>query len=471
MPKTQRHSRVTLASLLRHSLLACVVIMASCNGPSPETPTSGGGEANPQLTTNAQALESWQSMRFGMFVHWGPVALKGTEIGWSRGREVPIGAYDSLYQQFNPVNFNADEWISIAKDAGMKYFVITSKHHDGFSVFDTEYSDYNIMNTPIKRDLMKEMQLACEDQGIMFGTYHSVLDWYHPDYTTRYGGDPRPVEESDMSVYKDFLFNQVEELITKYNTNILWFDGEWEDSWTHEYGMELYKFCRDLKDDILINNRVDKGRKGMQGMTKGNEFAGDFGTPEQEIGHFQSIPWESCITICRQWAWKPDDIMKSAEECIHTLIKTIGGDGNLLLNVGPMPDGRIEPRQVEVLKEIGAWVRVNEDAIYGTRGGPYMPTEDIACTYRGKSMFLHVMGDGSEIIIPALDGVKVKNVTLIRDAGRNEGRNEGRNDGVTIKEVEGKWILTLPENMSSTIANVIELKTNTWLSEIEPVEL
>ncbi|MCK5820400.1 MAG: alpha-L-fucosidase [Bacteroidales bacterium] len=471
--KASRSGVTNSVTIQRHVILACILILSACTNSPTILPQGGGGEANPNLTTNIAALEEWQDMRFGMFVHWGPVALKGTEIGWSRGREIPFSTYDSLYMQFNPVNFDASEWISIAKEAGMKYFVITAKHHDGFSLYDSEFTDYDIMNTPIKRDLMKEMQLACEEQDIMFSTYYSVLDWYHPHYTTRYRNEPRPVEDSNMDIYKQFLFDQVGELITKYNTNLLWFDGQWEASWTHEMGMELYQYCRELKDDLLINNRVDKGFKGMAGMTDSiAKYAGDYGTPEQRIGEFNNdYPWESCITICNQWAWKPDDKLKSTKECIHTLIKTIGGDGNLLLNVGPMPDGRIEPRQVEVLKEIGNWLKVNDEAVYGTRGGPYMPGDEVACTYKGKSFFLHIMNNSSEIVIPSLEGVKVKNVTLIRDADRDARRNDQRHDGVTLEEVKGKWIITLPEQLPSSIANVVEVRTNTLLSEIEPVTL
>ena len=431
-------------------IILFIITISSCTSTeAPPELLGGGGEANPELKTNAEALKNFQDMRFGMFVHWGPVALKGTEIGWSRGREVPISVYDSLYLKFNPTKFDADEWIRIAKDAGMKYFVITSKHHDGFSLWPSKYTDYDIENTPIKRDLMKEMQIACEEQDIMFGTYHSVLDWKHPDYTTRHGNDPRPVEESDMSVYKDFLFNQVEELIVDYNTNILWFDGEWEKSWTHEMGMELYAHARGLRDDILINNRVDKGRSGMQGMTKGDEFAGDFGTPEQEIGGFNNdLAWESCITIGKQWAWKPDDQLKSVSECIHTLIKTVGGDGNLLLNVGPMPDGRIEPRQVEVLQEIGDWLDVNGEAIYGTRGGPWLPTNAWASTNKGKKVYLHVMATETRLLqLPLLDGLKIKKAKII-------------GGGEVKVAIEGSILLTLPDILPSDYANVIELTTS-----------
>ncbi|MCD6347139.1 MAG: alpha-L-fucosidase [Bacteroidales bacterium] len=447
------------------SLLLLLFLLPFCSTPpDAPLPPGGAGEANTELRTNAAALEKWQDMRFGMFVHWGPVSQKGTEIGWSRGREIPFSTYDSLYLQFNPVNFDANEWISIAKEAGMKYFVITAKHHDGFTMFDSEYTDYDIMNTPIKRDLLKEMELACEDQGVMFGTYYSVLDWHHPDYTTRYRDDPRPVENSNMDVYKKYLFDQVGELITKYHTNLLWFDGQWEASWTHKMGMELYQYCRDMNDNLLINNRVDKGFKGMAGMTDSiAKYAGDFGTPEQRIGGFSDYPWESCITICHQWAWKPNDKLKSADECIRTLAKTIGGNGNLLLNVGPMPDGRIEPRQVEVLKEIGSWVRANEDGIYGTRGGPYMPSDNLACTYKGKSFYLFVMSDDREVEVPLLEGVRVRKTELLGDASRDAD--------VGFKVEWGKWVFSLPADLAAGVVYVIEVKTNTYLAGVEAVEL
>ena len=453
------------------TLILGVLFLWGCQEATVPEPVGGGGEAYPELKTNAAALEAWKDMRFGMFVHWGPVSLVGTEIGWSRGREIPFSTYDSLYLQFNPVNFNANEWISIAKEAGMKYFVITSKHHDGFTLYDSEFTDYDIMETPIHRDLMMEMKQACEEQGIMFGTYYSVLDWWNPNYPIGLTGDKEIREEADMAVYEQYLKDQVGELITKYQTNILWFDGQWEYPWTHEMGMNLYKYCRDLKDALLINNRVDKGFRSMEGMTDSiTKYAGDFGTPEQRIGGFNNaIPWESCITICRQWAWKPDDILKSPKECIHTLVKTIGGDGNLLLNVGPMPDGRIEPRQVEVLKEIGAWVKEHEQAIYGTRGGPYTPTDDLACTYKGKDLYVFVMNGASEIELPALTGVKIRKITQLTAC--DDCMNPMLRVHAGNEQTPDSWVITTEGSVSTEYGYVIKLETNTNLSEIEPVKL
>lgn len=376
----------------------------------------GGGEANPNLKTNVQALKNWQNLRFGMFIHWGPVSLRGTEIGWSRGREVPIDEYDHLYTEFNPVLFNAREWVNTAKQAGMKYLIIVTKHHDGFCLWNSKYTDYDIFSSPFKRDVLQELARECKRQGILFGTYYSIADWHHPDYTTRYGGDPRPVEQSDMNRYFIYLKNQVKELIENYDTNILWFDGYWEKSWDHEKGMALYKYIRDLKDDILINNRVDKGRKGKQGMTVSSKYAGDFGTPEQQVGTYDvEHPWESCITICRQWAWKPNDKLKSLRECIQTLARTAGGGGNLLLNVGPMLDGRIEQRQIDRLQEIGKWLKKNGESIYGTQGGPFKPTSSMVSTRKGDKIFIHLLSwPQKEFVLPELPVINIQSARLLQ---------------------------------------------------------
>lgn len=345
-----------------------------------------------QFETDKKLLEKFQNMKFGMFVHWGPVSIKGTEIGWSRGREVPAEEYDNLYKEFNPVQFDADEWMKILKDAGMKYFIITSRHHDGFSLWPTEYSDYDISATPYQKDVLMEMKKACDKYGILFGTYYSICDWKHPFYPLGSPGGKTKKETGDMEKFIPFLKGQTRELIEKYDTKILWFDGEWEAPWTHEMGLDFYNYLKGLNENILINNRVDKGRKGMEGITISDEFAGDFATPEQQIGNYDvENPWESCITICRQWAWKPNDEMKSLEECLFTLLKTVGGGGNLLLNVGPMPDGRIEPRQAERLKEIGDWLDVYGESIYGTRGGPYKPAEWLTSTRKGNDIYIHLL--------------------------------------------------------------------------------
>lgn len=374
---------------------------------------TGGGEANPDLKTNQRALVDWRDRRFGMFIHWGPVSLRGTEIGWSRGREVPVGEYDQLYKKFNPIEFDADEWIGLLKDAGMKYLVVVSKHHDGFVMWDSETTDYDIMSTPYGRDVLKDLSEACKRLDILFGTYYSIADWRHPDYPVEHMRD-RKKPGADMDRYIEYMKAQIRELVHDYNTKILWFDGEWEEPWTHQMGMDLYAYVRSLDNDILINNRVDKGRKGMEGISISNKYAGDFATPEQQIGRFDTLtPWESCITIGKQWAWKPDDRLKSAEECIEILVRTVGGDGNLLLNIGPRPDGTIEPRQADRLREIGSWLDKYGESIYNTRGGPLPPHDWGVTTRRDHSVYLHILGKNKLLNINFT--YAVKEITLLGD--------------------------------------------------------
>lgn len=407
--------------------------------------------------TNQKSLKHWQDLRFGMFIHWGPVSLRGTEIGWSRGVQVPVDDYDALYKEFDPVLFNAHDWVKTAKDAGMKYIIMVTKHHDGFCLWPSEYTEYDIASTPYGKDILKQLSDECEKQGMMFGTYYSVLDWHHPDYTTRHGNDPRPVENADMNRYIQYMYNQLAELVNNYHTKVFWFDGEWEKSWTHEEGIKLYKYCRNLDDELLINNRVDKGRKGMQGMSKSG-FAGDFGTPEQEIGGFSSMPWESCITICKQWAWKPNDQMKSLKELIHALALSAGGNGNLLLNVGPMLDGRIEQRQINRLKEMGDWLKVYGESVYNTNGGPYVPTEKFASTYRENRVYIHLLEwPGEKLSVKEIKAYKIKNVRVLNG------------EELSFKKEEGKINIELPENPPDPNDTVIELELNRKLTSFDPI--
>ena len=403
-------------------LFLCLTFLINVQGQ-----LSGGGEANPGLKTNTATLEAFQDMRFGMFIHWGPVSLRGTEIGWSRGREVPIAEYDQLYTEFDPVLFDPAKWVKTAKDAGMKYVVLTTKHHDGFSLWDTEQSDYNSMNSPYGKDIVKQLADECKKQGIVFGAYYSIADWHHPDNPMVYPPDKSDTGEKDlndpdtkarMDRYIRFMKNQLKELIDSYDPALIWFDGQWEWVWTHGAGMDLYAYLRSLKEDLLINDRVDKGHIGMdrKRIVDQVKYAGDYLTPEQRIGTFNmDEPWETCMTIAAQWAWKPNDQLKSRKECIQTLVQTVGGDGNLLFNVGPILDGRIEQRQIDRLKEMGDWLKINGEAVYGTRGGPYLPKDYMVSTRKGNRIFLHVLKNPEEgsLHLPFPKGTKIKKSYLL----------------------------------------------------------
>jgi len=417
---------------------------------------SGAGETRQERDAR---LAWWREARFGMFIHWGPVSLKGTEIGWSRGVEVPVAEYDQLYKKFNPTLFDAEAWVKVARQAGMKYIVITSKHHDGFCIWDTKLTDYNIMNSPFHRDILKELAAACRKQGIVFSTYHSILDWHNPDYPTDSPGGKTEKPGANMDRYVAYLKGQLAEIIRNYGPlGIMWFDGQWEKPWNPDRGQDLYEYVRGLQPSIIINNRVGSARPGKDGSITTETAGGDYDTPEQEIGNFQNQrPWESCITICEQWSWKPNDKLKSLKECLQTLIRCAGGDGNLLLNVGPMPDGRIEPRQVDRLKEIGQWLGAHGQTIYGTRGGPFKPGAWGASTNKGNSVYVHVFEwpEGGLVLPPV--GKKVVSWKALTG-----GQAEVKQDAQGIR-------ITVAKEYRKDIDTLIELKLDGPASEIAPV--
>ncbi|RWY54206.1 alpha-L-fucosidase [Mucilaginibacter gilvus] len=395
--------------------------------------------------TQKNLMPEFMDQRFGMFVHFGPVTVRGTEIGWSRNKEVAQADYDSLYKEFNPVLFNADAWVKAAKDAGIKYLVITAKHHDGFCLWPTKFSDYNVMNSPFKRDIVGELAKACKKQRMIFGIYCTVLDWHDKNYPIQNPYDSTKNVKGDITAFKATMKGELKELITKYDPYLLWFDGYWEKPWTNADGREIYDYTKSINPQILVNNRLGKVSEALN-----NESVGDYLTPEQRIGQLNmNEPWESCITICQQWAWKPNDQMKSLKECIQTLAKTAAGNGNLLFNVGPMMDGRIEARQVFRLKEIGDWMKTYSSSIYNTKGGPFVPNDNFASTRKGNKIYIHIFKSaGNTITIPALPNVVINKATLF-----NSEKVEVKQSGKNIQ-------LTLPDKLPDDNDNVVILDIN-----------
>jgi len=414
-----------------------------------------------QQKTSPEVMEAFMNKRFGMFIHWGPVSLRGTEIGWSRDREVPKEDYDSLYKEFNPVLFDADQWVRTAKAAGMKYLTITARHHDGFSIWPSEFTDYDIMNTPYKKDILDALNKACKKHGIEFCIYYSILDWYHPDYPIHSAHTKEVDPEAEMDAYVTFMKNQLKELITNYDPYMLWFDGQWESPWTDEMGKEMYSYLKTLKPDLIINNRLGKEMAGVKNeKVDPSKIVGDYDTPEQVVGHMNmEIPWESCFTICQQWAWKPNDQMKSLEESLKILSQTIGGNGNLLLNVGPMPDGRIEMRQIKRLEEIGDWVKSNSEAIYGTLGGPFPPTANYATTRKGNNIYVHVLNTD-------VASIELKNIPEIEilEAHTSDGTP------VTIQKENGQFKIILPSELSGKLQYIVTLEMNSDIEQTPVIE-
>jgi len=376
-------------------------------------------------------MDWWREARFGLFLHWGIYSIpagewKGnTTYGeWIReSAQIPIKQYDEFVKQFNPVKFNADEWVAMAKNAGMKYIVITSKHHDGFCMFDSKETDFDIMSTPFKRDVLKELSDACARQGMTLCFYHSIMDWHHPDYLPRRKWESdRTAEGADMDRYIVHLKKQLKELLTNYgNIGVLWFDGEWEDTWTHERGKDLYDYLRKLKPNLIINNRVDKGRSGMAGMNKGKSYTGDFGTPEQEIPltGLPGVDWESCMTMNDNWGYnKNDQKWKSSLDLIRKLIDIASKGGNFLLNVGPTSQGVFPDASIQRLSEMGEWMKMNGESIYGTTASPFQKLSWGRCTQKAKGqntvLYLQVFdwpADG-QLVIPELKNKLLKAYAL-----------------------------------------------------------
>jgi len=324
----------------------------------------------------------WRDAKFGMFIHWGVYSVpagewKGTIYPgiseWIMSHaDIPIDEYETLPPKFNPVGFDAEQWVKMAKNAGVKYIVITSKHHDGFGIYDSKISDYDIVDsTGYGKDILKALSRECEKQGIRFCTYYSILDWHHSSQ------EPRQVEidedEEDnwemygmnqmkpgrKEEYRKYMKAQLSEIISQYDPGVLWFDGGWVDWWTHEDGRDLQRFLRTLKPGIIHNNRI--------GINE--DLNEDYGTPEQDIppGGLD-YDWETCMTMNDSWGYKRSDSnWKPTKVLIFNLIDIASKGGNFLLNVGPTDKGLIPEPSVERLKEMGAWLDVNGEAIYGTR--------------------------------------------------------------------------------------------------------
>lgn len=421
-----------------------------------------------------QRMKWWREARFGMFIHWGLYAVPAGEYKGQRSprigewimewANIPRAEYEKFAPQFNPVKFNAAEWVSIAKNAGMKYIVITSKHHDGFSLYDSQVSNYDIVDsTPYKKDPIKMLADEAKKQGLKFCFYYSIVDWHHPTaFVQAAGKDPTAgnrltqLRPGGKEEYVKYMKGQLRELITKYNPAVLWFDGEWQDWWTEPDGKDLYQYVRGLKPDIIINNRVGKGRKGMEGLNKDDqEYAGDFGTPEQQIpaSGLPGVDWESCMTMNDTWGYKSyDQNWKSTETILRNLIDIASKGGNYLLNVGPTAEGLIPQPSVERLAEVGRWMKVNGESIYGTTASPFKTQLTFGrATSKPGRIYLHVFNWPSDrrLIVPRWGGRPKKAYLLANTKTTLEVK--ATNENVTIK---------VPARAPDLTATVIVVETD-----------
>jgi alpha-L-fucosidase len=422
-------------------------------------------------------MQWWRDARFGMFIHWGLYAVPAGEWNGKTGygewirtsAEIPIDIYDRFREQFNPVKFNAEEWVKMAKDAGVKYIVITSKHHDGFCMFDTRQTDFNIMNTPFHHDPMKDLADACHEYGLKFCFYYSIMDWHHPDYLPRRSWEKyRPVTGAEYQKYVHYMKAELKELLTNYGEiGVLWFDGEWENTWNEKLGKEIYSWCRSLQPGIIINNRVGAGRMDLEGLTKEGSFGSDFGTPEQQIPAtgLPGVDWETCMTMNDHWGYnKNDKNFKPAKELLRMIADIASKGGNYLLNVGPTSEGLIPPESIDRMKSIGAWMSLNGESIYETQASPFRSLDWGRCTRKetpgGVRLYLHIFDwpETHTITVPGVLNEPMK-AYLLADANQTS---------LKVARVEDALMISLPAQMPDTNNTVVVLDLKGKLDLTEP---
>ena len=372
--------------------------------------------------------------RFGMFIHWGIYSIPARGE-WVRSYErISVEDYEPFFKEFNPVDFDAKKWAKMAKDAGMKYAVLTAKHHDGFCLFDSALTDYKVTNTPFGRDIVREFLDAYRAEGLKVGLYYSLLDWHHPDYP-HYGDRNHPERENEawkgaehhFERYLDYLHGQVRELLTNYGKiDIMWFDFSYPgmecETWR---ATELVNMARSLQPDLIIDNRLEgSGQKSGTIKTQHpSVYAGDFACPEQmipprglcdDLGN--SIPWEACITLNDMWGYVAHDHhYKSSRMIIRNLVECVSKNGNLLVNVGPNAKGCFPEEAVKVLKEVGEWMHDNHDSIYGCGISEFPKPEWGRFTQKGKTLYAHIYEECmGAICLPGFAG-KIDSMRLLKD--------------------------------------------------------
>ena len=404
---------------------------------------------------NLEARKWFEEARFGLFIHWGVYSQLGDGEWVMQVQQIPAKTYEKLPTFFNPTQFDPKEWVKMVKDAGMKYITITSKHHDGFAMFDSQISDYDIVErTPYKKDVLKMLADECQAQGIKLFFYHSQLDWHHPDYfprgNTGQGYTGRP-DGGDFNKYLDYMDTQLSELLTNYGPVAgIWFDGMWDKKdadWRLE---KTYKLIHQLQPAALIgsnHHRTPYDGEDFQMFEKGLPGNNSHGwSDDQKVG---DLPKETCETINNSWGFNLQDSRnKSRKALIQYLVKASGYNANFLLNVGPMPNGKIQPEHVALLKEMGDWLKVNGETIYGTKGGPLSAREWGVATQKDNKIWLHILNWQDETLtIPKLIGKKVVSAKLFSDKSK-------------LKFVENDFGLSvsIPKDKRDDVDTIVELE-------------
>jgi alpha-L-fucosidase len=458
-------------------VVVLVAVLAACSGnPQPANPSSMASTTHvtaftPEEVAAAQKEQDqrmawWREARFGMFVHWGLYAIPaGARNGathhgeWIRDTaRIPLAEYDQLQAQWNPTAFDAEAWAMLAAAAGMKYLVLTSKHHDGFCLYPSGFTDWDVAGSKNPRDITGELARACAKHGVKFCTYHSIMDWHHPDYLPRRPWETtRSRDGADFRRFESYLHAQVTEIVQRYQPAVMWFDGEWESTWTHQHGLRLWSLCRALSPAMIVNNRVDVHRAGMNGFSLAQGALGDFHTPEQEIpaNGLPGQDWESCMTMNGHWGWNAaDGTWKTTTALLHNLIDIASKGGNYLLNVGPRADGSFPPEAVERLQGIAAWMQVCGEAIHGTTASVFDPLPWGRCTVKAEgdttTLYFHVFDwpqDG-QLVLPDFANALAGDARLL-------GAPAGHERALIAYSATRQQSLVLPKEPPLAHANVV----------------
>jgi alpha-L-fucosidase len=425
------------------------------------------GQSPPPDAQKAARIAAWQNARFGLFIHWGLYSElgRGEWVQWND--QIPVDEYAKLADQFQPAKFDAKAWVAVAKSAGMKYMVMVTRHHDGFALFDDPGSDFTSVKTAAHRDFVAEYTKAARDAGMLVGVYYSPLDWRFPGFFFP------DLQLKNAELMRDQYHRQVKELVSNYGKlDIIWFDGG-EDDWIGFGGQfgpgaqwakrpagqtyhgrfnwqsdQVYAALRQAQPGAVINNRV--AMPADFHSREGDAALGDFDAEQ---------PWELCTTLAGNvWGWKTNATIKPLRDCVQLLVKAAGRDGNFNLNVGPRPDGVIDPPQAQRLKEIGDWLARNGQSIYSTRGGPFLPGAYGVSTHHDKRIYLHILkkaGDG-KFTLPALP-VKIIRASVLGGAD------------VTLSQNEQHIELSVPVASQNDLDTIVVLELAQSANDLKPI--
>lgn len=430
------------------------------------------------MNERAKRIKWFQEARFGMFIHWGLYAVPGRGEWVMSEERIPASEYEEYFREFDPRCYDPREWARRAKAAGMKYVVLTAKHHDGFCLFDSKWTDYKSTSTLCGRDLVREFVEAVRSEGLRVGLYYSLIDWHHPDFP-KYGDMNHPMrdnpafknEKIDFDRYLTYMHGQVEELVTNYGRiDLLWFDysyGELRgEAWK---ATELVRMVRSHQPDVLIDNRLETSGEGFGSIVEKEPayFSGDFASPEQIIPPEgvrnvlgQPVPWELCTTMNNNWGYCPSDRdYKPASMLVRKLVECVSKGGNLILNVGPDAQGRFGEESCRLLEEIGKWMARNGESIYGCGNAELPKPEWGWYTRKGNRFYAHVLeAPIGPLALTGVDKRKIERIRLLRDGSqvrRGESWVTSAYDGVPFVTLGAVAHYTYP--LPDTTDTVLEI--------------